>query len=70
MFNSEEVQNSLYIEAQNVVNELGIMSFLVTFGETEIVGSVAYRLIVKKDIDIHLLTKHDQKEVARLTYNF
>ena len=46
-------------EALGIINELDLLDFLGTLGESWIVGSVALDLIVKPDIDIHLLIEHD-----------
>ena len=57
MKNNFQVQEELQAEAIGIINELKMLEFLGQFGEAKIVGSVAHKLIVKKDIDIHLLTK-------------
>ncbi len=46
---------SLKEEALQVIEDLDIMDLLRSYGEAEIVGSVALDLIVKRDIDIHVL---------------
>lgn len=46
-------------EALQIESQLGILNFLSPFGECAITGSVALDLIVKPDIDVHLLTKND-----------
>jgi hypothetical protein len=42
-------------EAERIIEELDLLRLLSTYGEARIVGSVALDLIVKLDIDIHLL---------------
>ena len=44
-------------EALAVIGDLNLLDLLKEHGETELVGSVALDLIVKPDIDIHLLIK-------------
>ncbi|MGU3460387.1 hypothetical protein [Bacillus sp. D48C] len=70
MKNIFQVQKELKIEAISIVDELGILELLNKFGEAKIVGSVAHELIVKKDIDIHLLTKYDLLEITFFTLDF
>ena len=48
------VKSNLKIEAERIVDNLGLITMLSKYGHTEIVGSVALDLIVKKDIDIHV----------------
>lgn len=64
------IQNELQIEAMGIVEELGILEMLSNFGEARIVGSVAHKLIVKKDIDIHILTSHDLLKTTFLVLDF
>ena len=42
-------------EAQKIIDELGVMPVLRSVGEARIVGSVALDVIVKRDIDVHLV---------------
>ena len=42
-------------EAQEILTNLGLLDFLAQFGEAQLVGSVALDLIVKLDLDVHLL---------------
>ncbi|MHA1924435.1 MAG: hypothetical protein ACXABV_00960 [Candidatus Thorarchaeota archaeon] len=48
-------KSRLRIEAEQVVEDLDIMGLLNAYGHARIVGSVALDLIVKRDIDIHVL---------------
>jgi len=48
---------SLREEALGIVSELGLLGTLGRHGRAELVGSVALDLIVKLDIDIHLLVE-------------
>ena len=45
----------LLSEAQGIIAELDLFAILSRHGEARLVGSVALDLIVKLDIDIHLL---------------
>jgi hypothetical protein len=45
-------------EALQIIEELGLLTFLNTLGSAHLVGSVALDLIVKPDIDFHLLVNH------------
>ncbi|MHB0885611.1 MAG: hypothetical protein ACYC41_07000 [Bacillota bacterium] len=42
-------------EAELVVSRLGLLDVLGRYGRAEVVGSVALDLIVKRDIDVHVL---------------
>lgn len=48
-------KSRLRIEAEQVIDDLDIMGLLNAYGHARIVGSVALDLIVKRDIDIHVL---------------
>ncbi|MGD9380986.1 MAG: hypothetical protein PVI03_00925 [Candidatus Thorarchaeota archaeon] len=48
-------KSRLRIEAEKVIEDLDIMGLLNAYGCARIVGSVALDLIVKRDIDIHVL---------------
>ncbi|MGY5853926.1 MAG: hypothetical protein RTU92_10195 [Candidatus Thorarchaeota archaeon] len=50
-------KGSLKREAEQIIEDLDIMDFLNSYGVARVVGSVALDLIVKKDIDIHVLLK-------------
>jgi hypothetical protein len=52
-------QSALKQEALFIVEELGLSAFLNRFGDSELVGSVPLDLIVKLDIDFHLLIKEE-----------
>ena len=54
-----EKPSTLKQEALGIIDELSLLDFLVSLGESWLVGSVALDLIVKPDIDIHLLIDHD-----------
>jgi hypothetical protein len=47
--------SSLRAEAIEIVQRLGLLDILTRFGEARLVGSVALDLVVKPDIDLHLL---------------
>jgi hypothetical protein len=46
-------------EAHQIEQKLNLLSLLSAYGQAEIVGSAALDLIVKPDLDIHLLTTND-----------
>lgn len=48
---------SLKTEAENIVAYLKLLDYLQQFGKVGIAGSVALDLIVKPDIDVHVLAK-------------
>lgn len=50
-----EDTSALRREAEAIVAELGLLEVAGRLGRAEVVGSVALDLIVKRDIDIHLL---------------
>ena len=50
-------KSSLKQEAENIAKELDILAILKKHGEARIVGSVELDLIVKLDLDIHVLLK-------------
>jgi hypothetical protein len=45
-------------EAFQIIEELNLIDYLTTLGRAHLVGSVALDLIVKPDIDLHLLLDH------------
>jgi hypothetical protein len=45
-------------DALQIIEELSLLTFLNTLGRAHLVGSVALDLIVKPDIDLHLLLDH------------
>jgi hypothetical protein len=47
--------SSLVQEANSIVRDLKLLEILQSYGEARIVGSVALDLVVKLDIDLHLL---------------
>lgn len=48
-------ESRLKAEAEGVIEELGLLGLLWGYGRAGVVGSVALDLIVKRDIDVHLL---------------
>jgi hypothetical protein len=60
-----DISSALKIEAINIVQELGLLEMLEPYGEARLVGSVALDLVVKPDIDIHLLL--DRRDVIEAT---
>ncbi len=70
MMNILQNQEELQLEAIRIIDEIGILELLNSYGEAKIVGSVAHKLIVKKDIDVHLLTKRDLLEITFLVLDF
>jgi len=49
------LSSGLQQEATGIIEELGLLRTSQSYGRAEVVGSVALDLIVKLDIDIHLL---------------
>ncbi len=63
-------ESPLKHEAERIIEELDLLRLLSAYGEARIVGSVALDLIVKLDIDIHLLVDNqDILEVVNGVYN-
>lgn len=58
-------QNTLKKQALELEKKLGIIDYLKQYGRAEIVGGVANKLIVNKDIDIHLLTKNNLVQISQ-----
>ena len=50
-----ENPKALQSEALQIIDDLGLIVALSQYGEARIVGSVALNLVVKRDIDIHLV---------------
>lgn len=50
-----EKSKALRDEALQIIDDLGLLVSLSPYGEARIVGSVALNLVVKRDIDIHLV---------------
>lgn len=57
-------------EASGVLQELGLVDRLRRHGRAEVAGSVALDLLVKRDIDVHLLTEGDLHAVAHDVYRY
>lgn len=56
-------------EARKIIQELDLLKLFNKYGDARIVGSVATDLIVKPDIDIHVLIDNNQlMEVINETY--
>ncbi len=51
------MQSPLKSEASAIIDDLALFDLLAPFGAARLVGSVALDLIVKRDIDIHLLVE-------------
>ena len=51
------IKSELKIEAEAIIQSLTLFELLAPFGTVRLVGSVALDLIVKLDIDIHLLVE-------------
>ena len=51
-------QKKLKKEALDVMEKLRLVEILEKYGDTRLVGSVVLELIVKLDIDIHVLLSH------------
>jgi len=65
------MKSSLKQEAETIVYELQLLPFLQSFGKADLVGSVVLDLIVKPDIDLHLLLeKNDLIPVAQKLVGF
>lgn len=56
---AEKPCSSLKTEAEDIIQQLSLIQLLSRYGEARVVGSVALDLIVKRDIDIHLLVEVD-----------
>ena len=47
----------LKLEAEKIIQELNLLGLLIPHGEARVVGSVALDLIVKRDIDVHVVVE-------------
>ena len=54
-------QETLYREAMGLVRRLGLMKVVRAVGKAWVVGSVPLKLIVKPDIDVHVLVGEDER---------
>ena len=62
---------SLKTEAENIVAHLKLLDYLQQFGKVGIAGSVALDLIVKPDIDVHVLAKNnDLFQIVEPVYRY
>lgn len=52
-------QDELYADAKDCLDRLELMDRLREYGKPHLVGSVALRLIVRLDIDVHVLVPED-----------
>ena len=57
MNETPRVTSQLKQEAENILGELSLIGILKKYGEARVVGSVALDLIVKRDVDIHVLVE-------------
>lgn len=57
-------KKTLKEEALYIVEKLEIIKFLDFYGRVEVVGSVAFDLILNRDIDVHLLTTYDIYQIC------
>lgn len=57
-------EKTLKEEALDIVKKLEIIKFLDVYGRVEVVGSVAFDLILNRDIDVHLLTTYDIYQIC------
>lgn len=53
----------------SIEKKLSVLKTLKKYGRAEIVGSVMNKLIITKDLDIHLLTNFNLKMVANEVYS-
>lgn len=53
-------QKELKKEAEEILQRLDLMTILEKYGEPRVVGSVVLELIVKLDLDIHVLLPHGE----------
>ena len=53
------MQQNLKPEAEQIIEELHLLEVLAQYGDARVVGSVALDLIVKPDIDVHVLIEDD-----------
>jgi hypothetical protein len=62
--------NDLAQEAQGILQELSLLELLRRYGDPRLVGSVPLDLIVKLDIDIHVLVnRHDLLNIVDSIYH-
>ena len=54
--------------AERIIDDLGILKILEPFGDARVVGSIALDVIVKPDIDIHVVVDGDIFEVINAVY--
>ena len=52
-------KSQLKREAEGIIAELNLLKLLTAYGDARVVGSVALDLIVKLDIDIHILVRNE-----------
>ena len=57
-------QETLYREARGLLRRLGLMRMVREVGRAWLVGSVPLKLIVKPDIDVHVLVGEDEAPIA------
>jgi len=56
--------------AEKIINDLGILKILEPFGDARVVGSIALDVIVKPDIDIHVVVDGDVFETINTVYKY
>jgi len=59
-------QETLYWEARGLLRRLGLMKIVREVGQAWLVGSVPLKLIVKPDIDVHVLVGEGDTPIAEM----
>ncbi len=57
MSSLSETSRQLKAEAEQIVRRLRLVECLAQYGDAEVVGSIALDLVVKRDIDIHVVVE-------------
>ena len=61
-----DAQKELYADAQSCLRMLGLMEELRAYGRPHLVGSVALKLVVRLDLDVHVLVPEDSLPEAAM----
>ncbi len=57
-------QRMLVDEAKQIITDLDLVTILSNYGETRLVGSVALEMVVKRDIDLHVLVETEELQAV------
>lgn len=62
-------QDKLYEEAEAALGDMDLLNLLSKFGKPEVIGSMALKVLTRRDIDIEVISDNPNREdVAKMIY--